>query len=156
MIASKVICEHSYRSEAWCIAAQGMYSVKEINQMELEMCRYLDWELTVDDPILSNFEATIKCDFAGDGPYPSYPVNLVSKRATTVAAPVSAPPPHVTTSPIKLKPVKPPCVPLNSSLTADTPSLGWVSLSPTPSSASPPTPNDASRPSRAGRWARSA
>ena len=28
--------------------------------MEREMCNYLDWELTVDDPILTNFEQAVK------------------------------------------------------------------------------------------------
>ncbi|KAJ7859601.1 hypothetical protein B0H14DRAFT_3446495 [Mycena olivaceomarginata] len=28
-----------------------MFTLREINQMEREMCNYLDWELTVDNPI---------------------------------------------------------------------------------------------------------
>ncbi|KAJ7835659.1 hypothetical protein B0H14DRAFT_3141962 [Mycena olivaceomarginata] len=30
-------------------------TLREINQMEREMCNYLDWELTVNNPILGNF-----------------------------------------------------------------------------------------------------
>lgn len=39
--------------------------------MEREMCSYLDWELTVDNPILSNFEAMVKHNFRDAG-YPTY------------------------------------------------------------------------------------
>jgi hypothetical protein len=37
-----------------------MFSLREINQMEREMCSYLEWELIVDNPILSNFETMVK------------------------------------------------------------------------------------------------
>ncbi|KAJ7692339.1 hypothetical protein B0H14DRAFT_3906044 [Mycena olivaceomarginata] len=30
-------------------------TLREINQMEREMCNYLDWELTVNNPVLGNF-----------------------------------------------------------------------------------------------------
>jgi hypothetical protein len=43
--------------------AQGMFTLREINQMEMEMCNYLDWELTVDDPTLANSQDTVKGDF---------------------------------------------------------------------------------------------
>jgi hypothetical protein len=51
-----------------------MFSLREVNQMEREMCNYLDWELTVDDPILTNFQKAVKRDF-GDhkSTYPNYP-----------------------------------------------------------------------------------
>ncbi|THV01543.1 hypothetical protein K435DRAFT_926818, partial [Dendrothele bispora CBS 962.96] len=48
MIASKVICDDTYSNKSWSIVAQGMFTLREINQMEREMCNYLDWELTVD------------------------------------------------------------------------------------------------------------
>ena len=34
-----------------------------MNQIEKEMCNYLDWELTVDDSIFFNFQITVKVDF---------------------------------------------------------------------------------------------
>jgi len=39
--------------------AQGMFTLRETNCMEPELCNYLDWELTVDDPILSSFEKQV-------------------------------------------------------------------------------------------------
>ncbi|KAF8962840.1 hypothetical protein BDZ97DRAFT_1074440 [Flammula alnicola] len=64
-----------------------MFTFREVNQMESEMCNYLDWELTVVDPILSNFEITVKNDFREMKPtYPNYPTTFVSKRAARAEA----------------------------------------------------------------------
>ena len=65
MIASKVICDTTYNNKAWFIVAQGTFDQCEINQMEREMCLYLDWDLTVDNTILTNFTAMVVCDFRG-------------------------------------------------------------------------------------------
>ncbi|KAF5317024.1 hypothetical protein D9611_004005 [Ephemerocybe angulata] len=93
MIASKVICDDTYSNKSWGIVAQGMFSLREVNQMEREMCNYLDWELTVDNPILSNFEAAVRQDFAQDHrQYPNYPLTMVSKRAARAAASTAATP----------------------------------------------------------------
>ncbi|KAF8970294.1 hypothetical protein BDZ97DRAFT_1638415, partial [Flammula alnicola] len=73
VISSKVICNDTYSNKSWCIVAQGMFALREVNQMEREMCNYLDWELTVDDPILSEFEIAVKNDFVETKPtYPNY------------------------------------------------------------------------------------
>ncbi|KAG2015595.1 hypothetical protein CC2G_008852 [Coprinopsis cinerea AmutBmut pab1-1] len=104
MIASKVICDDTYSNKSWGIVAQGMFSLREINQMEREMCGYLEWELTVDNPILANFEAAVRADFSEDKKsYPNYPLTSVSKRAARAAASASATPvpePDVTTNAI--------------------------------------------------------
>ena len=42
MIASKVICDDTYSNKSWSIVGQGMIQLREINQMECEMCQYLD------------------------------------------------------------------------------------------------------------------
>jgi hypothetical protein len=65
MIASKVICDDTYSNKSWGIVAQGMFSLREINQMEREMCSYLDWELTVDAKTLKTFEVILKKAFGG-------------------------------------------------------------------------------------------
>jgi hypothetical protein len=92
MISSKVMCDDTYSNKSWCIVAQGMFTLREVNQMEREMCTYLDWELTVDDPILSNFENAVKTDFREDKEkrsYPNYPTTFVSKRAARAEASTS-------------------------------------------------------------------
>ncbi|KAF9565604.1 hypothetical protein CPC08DRAFT_704591 [Agrocybe pediades] len=82
MISSKVMCDDTYSNKSWCIVAQGMFSLREVNQMEREMCTYLDWELTVDNPILSDFEKAVRNDFREEQrSYPNYPTTFVSKRA---------------------------------------------------------------------------
>jgi len=156
MIASKVICDDTYSNKSWSIVAQGMFSLREINQMEREMCNYLDWELTVDNPILSNFERMVTRDFAVDSTtttLPTYALQQVSKRAARAAASMSATPipePTISTSPIpsfgqrNSTPAKTDS-PTNvtsypsSPMTPETPSPSYSTSSPA-SSASPATP----------------
>ncbi|CAK5281666.1 unnamed protein product [Mycena citricolor] len=162
MIASKVICDDTYSNKSWSIVAQGMFTLREINQMEREMCNYLDWELTVDEPILSQFQNLVQTDFAAGakGPYPTYSLHQVSKRAAKAAATPSATPipdPNTTTSPIpafsaqrQASPTKPsqlaPIVPPNtiykpgSPTSPDTPGQSHSATTSPASSLSPPTP----------------
>lgn len=165
MIASKVICDDTYSNKSWAIVAQGMFTLREINQMEREMCSYLDWELTVDNPILSNFETMVMYDFGSgsDRPLPTYSLEMVSKRARKAAASTSATPmpdPISTESPpipsftqrhdtptkhIDTAPPPQPRLQRNpypaSPITPDTPSPGYGNNSSSPaSSASPQTP----------------
>jgi hypothetical protein len=53
------------------IVGQGMFALREINQIEREMCSYLEWQLNVDPTMLCRR----LCDFQtrvqlGPGPYP--------------------------------------------------------------------------------------
>ncbi|KAH8835553.1 hypothetical protein DL96DRAFT_64634 [Flagelloscypha sp. PMI_526] len=90
MIASKVICDDTYSNRSWSIVAQGLFSLREMNQMERELCSYLDWELTVADPILTDFTNRVEQDFGPHAtePYPVYSLQMVSTRV--VATPASA------------------------------------------------------------------
>ncbi|KAJ7764075.1 hypothetical protein B0H14DRAFT_3895433 [Mycena olivaceomarginata] len=161
MIASKVICD-TYSNKSWSIVAQGMFTLREINQMEREMCNYLDWELTVDNPILGNFEAMVQRDFppTSKGPYPTYSLHMVSKRAAKAAASTSPiPEPNSTASPIptfgqqrqpsltNAYPAPPPPIisPSKSAspMTPDTPSHSYSNNTSPASSISPPTPTGA-------------
>ncbi|KAG6837079.1 hypothetical protein H0H93_015347 [Arthromyces matolae] len=159
MIASKVICDDTYSNKSWGIVAQAMFNLREINQMEREMCTYLEWELNVDNAILTTFEARLREDFAKPtGPYPSYPLSMVSKRAAKAAAnagsasttPSPAPEPNPTTSPIpnfgnqrqQTPPVPTPTPPAPAwtARSPQTPSPSYSSSSSPASSASPATP----------------
>ena len=71
MLASKIICDDTCSNKSWCIVGQGMFVLREINQMEREMCSYLEWQLNVDPTTLCDFQARVQLDFAGPGPYPS-------------------------------------------------------------------------------------
>ncbi|KAF9484133.1 hypothetical protein BDN70DRAFT_873030 [Pholiota conissans] len=66
MISSKVMCDDTYSNKSWCIAAQAMFTLREINQMEREMCNYLNWELMVDHQTLFNFETAVKKEIRED------------------------------------------------------------------------------------------
>src|SRR5713226_36949 len=71
MLASKIICDDTYSNKSWCIVGQGMFALREINQMEWEMCSYLEWQLSVNPSTLRDFQARVQHDFAGPGPYPT-------------------------------------------------------------------------------------
>ena len=58
MLASKIICDDTYSNKSWCIVAQGMFALREINQMEREMCSYLEWQLNID----VDFHEGLTCD----------------------------------------------------------------------------------------------
>lgn len=72
MLASKVICDDTYSNKSWSIVGQGMFALREINQMEREMCSYLEWQLNVEPTQLREFEGKVRKDFKGQGPYPNY------------------------------------------------------------------------------------
>ncbi|CAL1711356.1 unnamed protein product [Somion occarium] len=57
MLASKVMCDDTYSNKSWSIVGQGMFALREINQMEREMCSYLEWQLNVEPALLREFEA---------------------------------------------------------------------------------------------------
>jgi hypothetical protein len=95
MIASKVICDKTYSNKAWMSIAQDLFGLREINLMEHQMCSYLDWELNVNSETMASFESAVKKDFSWEqDSYPTYPVEMVSKRAvqavsSTDASPIS-------------------------------------------------------------------
>lgn len=62
MIASKVICDDTYSNQSWGIVAQKMFALKEINQMEREMCGYLEWNLNVGGDEVLDFEARVRAE----------------------------------------------------------------------------------------------
>jgi hypothetical protein len=62
MIASKVICDDTYSNQSWGIVAQKMFALKEINQMEREMCGYLEWNLNVTGEEVEAFEAEVRME----------------------------------------------------------------------------------------------
>ncbi|TEB27316.1 cyclin-like protein, partial [Coprinellus micaceus] len=59
ILASKFMCDNSYTNKSWELITNGMFAVGDINQMERELCSYLNWELAVNNQILSDFEKFI-------------------------------------------------------------------------------------------------
>lgn len=70
MIASKVLCDDRYSNAAWVAAGQSVFELREINEMEREMCGYLEWQFKFDPVILGEFEHNVRSFFSGPGPYP--------------------------------------------------------------------------------------
>ncbi|KIY50267.1 hypothetical protein FISHEDRAFT_64911 [Fistulina hepatica ATCC 64428] len=98
MIASKIMCDDTYSNKSWAVVAQNLFNLREINQMEREMCGYLDWELVADGDLIKRFQADVERDFLSpEGPYPNYSYNAVSKRALK---PTNMPPRADSSSPI--------------------------------------------------------
>lgn len=94
MIASKVLCDDTYSNKSWAIVAQGMFSLREINQMEREMVNHLDRDLAIEDRILKNFESMVRRDFAVDSAqYPTYPTQSYSEWLSEGQATRAAPAP---------------------------------------------------------------
>ncbi|KAJ7821165.1 hypothetical protein B0H13DRAFT_2377531 [Mycena leptocephala] len=87
MLASKVLNDESYTNSAWSHLA-GIYPLRDINHMEREMCRYLDWNLAVNSRSLSNFRAMLSRDFCSESvqPYPTYSMDAVSKLQATASS----------------------------------------------------------------------
>lgn len=85
MIASKVICDDTYSNKSWCIVGQNLYTLKEVNQMEREMCSYLEWILHVEAAELEAFTLRVKKEYGAD--CPAVPPQWVPTSAT---APVAA------------------------------------------------------------------
>jgi hypothetical protein len=148
MLASKVLCDDTYSNKSWTIVAQGLFTLREINQMEREMCGYLEWELTVDKDILANFEAMVTKDFSAPGPWPTYSLQMVSRRAVKVQSGQSSTPlpePIFTQSPIPVftnspgSPASKSSVP-ESPITPDTPDAVYSNATSPATTASPQTP----------------
>ncbi|TFY66037.1 hypothetical protein EVG20_g5057 [Dentipellis fragilis] len=83
MIASKTLYDDTCSNKSWCIVSQGMFALREINQMEHEMCSYLGWQLNIDAMMLADFEAQVRRDFTCNGPYP--PAGLGQAAPTSFA-----------------------------------------------------------------------
>ena len=79
MIASKVICDDTYSNKSWCVVGQGMFTLREINQMEREMCGYLEWVLNVKPEDLRDFEAMVRKEYGSASPAPA-PVSVPIPR----------------------------------------------------------------------------
>ena len=152
MLASKVICDDTYSNKSWSIVGQGMFALREISQMEREMCSYLEWQLNVESSALKEFEQKVTRGFKGPGPYPSYlmpspaPSPMSSTTPYAADAPIPAPS-FVTgrapsTSPPKPAPPERSYIsPPPSPTMPDTPAASHSASTFPASSVSPPTPN---------------
>ena len=99
MIASKVVCDDTYSNKSWCVVGQGMFSLREINQMEREMCGYLEWILNVQHTELEVFTERVQAEF-GTGVAPAGFDKPARKEALGVSAPTVGEPSSTTYGPV--------------------------------------------------------
>ena len=50
----------------------GALLVREINQMEREICSYLEWQLDIEPGAFIEFECMLRWNFEGPGPHPAH------------------------------------------------------------------------------------
>ncbi|SOV01703.1 uncharacterized protein UDID_06932 [Ustilago sp. UG-2017a] len=64
MIASKSSCDDTYSNKSWAIVGQGLFSLREINQMERELFGYLGYKVNVSPEDLDMFTYQLEqhCD----------------------------------------------------------------------------------------------
>ncbi|KAG8945467.1 hypothetical protein FRC04_000752 [Tulasnella sp. 424] len=144
MIASKVICDDTYSNKSWCVVGQGMFSLREINQMEREMCSYLEWVLNVKPEELAEFEAEVKRDYGTGGlktgvaPSPVTPTTATTSPTTI---PTSSVPPVSVRSTASSIPTTRPNISYNTTGTPESsPPSPSHSDSSSPASSEPRTP----------------
>ena len=90
---SKAICDDTYSNKSWCVVGQGMFALQEINQMEREMCSYLEWQPNVEPSTLKELKTMVQKDFKGPGSYPTplYPTSLTIPSQLLPWAPLCIP-----------------------------------------------------------------
>jgi hypothetical protein len=88
MIGSKVVCDDTYSNKSWAVVGQGMFALREINQMEREMCAYLEWHLNVPEEDLKAFEKEVRRVYSNPPPYA--PGTVVTLGSAASNASVSA------------------------------------------------------------------
>ncbi|CDU22343.1 uncharacterized protein SPSC_00973 [Sporisorium scitamineum] len=65
MIASKSSCDDTYSNKSWAIVGQGLFSLREINQMERELFGYLGYKVSVSPEDLEVFTYELEQDVDG-------------------------------------------------------------------------------------------
>lgn len=74
MIASKVVRDDMYSNKSRAVVEQGMFQLRKNNQMEREMCGYLEWHLNIDYVELEQLTDKTQLEFGTGVPVPQLPV----------------------------------------------------------------------------------
>jgi len=102
MLASKSSCDDTYSNKSWTIVSQGLFSLREVNQMERELFGYLGYKVNVEYEELEAFTSLLQAgevatvvDLSNGTTAPSSP--MVSDDVTAVGTSQS-----VDTTPTKI------------------------------------------------------
>ncbi|PWN31288.1 cyclin-like protein [Meira miltonrushii] len=60
MLASKSSCDDTYSNKSWTIVSQGLFSLREVNQMERELFGYLGYKVNVEYEELEAFTSLLQ------------------------------------------------------------------------------------------------
>lgn len=63
MVAWKVISDDVYSNKSWAAISRGLFTIKEINRMERDLCGFLQWRLHIDGEALSRFQERLQRGF---------------------------------------------------------------------------------------------
>lgn len=104
MLASKSSCDDTYSNKSWTIVSQGLFSLREVNQMERELFGYLGYKVNVEYEELDAFTSLLQAgevatvvDLNNGTTTPSSP--MVSDESTAVGSSQS-----VNSTPTKMVP----------------------------------------------------
>jgi cyclin-like protein len=94
MLASKIICDDTFSNKSWCIVGQGMFTLREINQMEWEMCSYwsgssmLILQHCVTFKLMSNTTLPVQAPIRRRSSLSQLPLHLPTKAPVISMAPL--------------------------------------------------------------------
>ena len=71
MIASKTICDDTFSNKSWVTVGQGLFALRELNQMEREMCGYLEFKFNIPREDLTRFKTQVYQIYSRPPPYRS-------------------------------------------------------------------------------------
>ncbi|KAI0696664.1 hypothetical protein C8T65DRAFT_516807, partial [Cerioporus squamosus] len=72
MVVSKSIHDDTYSNKSFAELAKEVATVNDINTMEREILRYVDWKVNIPNHVVEEFRRMVERDFRGAGPYPPY------------------------------------------------------------------------------------
>lgn len=70
MLAAKLTQDNAYANMAWRDIGMYIFPLEHLNEMERNMCKYLDWNFNVDPMVFRRFERAIRKKYVGNAPYP--------------------------------------------------------------------------------------
>jgi hypothetical protein len=90
MISAKFLCDDVYTNRIWTKFTQGMFELRVVNQMEREMCAYLDYNFNIAPEVFRDFPDFVKRTYSGPGPYPPLTGKIASAHEPLLSSHVSA------------------------------------------------------------------
>ncbi|KDE09624.1 hypothetical protein MVLG_00031 [Microbotryum lychnidis-dioicae p1A1 Lamole] len=93
MLSSKISMDDTYSNKSWQVVGQGLFSLREVNQMERELFAFLGWNVVVRDEELAAWVTEVVEPYKVDRDAASSPVlrKTMEERKRRRDEPASAP-----------------------------------------------------------------